>query len=1125
MSDDLKIRLKLLGEAESAIKALKDTEQATDGLEKETDQLGNTTEKTKKKTGDFSKKLLKVASAAAVVTGALAVIGLGKMVADTIKSATEISKLSTALNISAEDLTAWQFASEKVDVNAEKMADVFKDLNDRVGDYAVTGAGPLVDVMEQTNLQIEDLIQLSPDKQLLKIYDALDKIDGITHAEKTFYLEALAGDASKLIPLLENGGEKFKELEERAQNLGIIMTDMDVSRLQVINNEWKQQGDLIGGVSNMITNGLAPVIHGALGNVNDLSDGWLGLGITSNDVTSIIINVMGDAIDIITGIETALKLAEIAYLTLGEVGTGALLSLGDIGAQLANKTLGAIVRSIGEAIGAFREMAKTSAGILSVVPGMQAIGVALKLVGNSSDKTIKDLKDYKITVESISNSHKQFADDLIFAKDELDDLISGPSGVEKARSKYNEWSASLDKSAKALQKNRDKTNKSAHSNRVLGTELKELIASQGKSTTKRKADTIAISEQQKALNALHKSFNDEIQALTLSGLKLNLTERQYYKSTLAVRGFTDEMIESSLALWDQNKALSVNQKSQKEFAKTQEEIAQAQARSVEELSDTMDSWFNNLFENGTSAFDDLWDSAQSFFRNLAAQMARKWVLQLVGVGSASVGGVAQAGGLGGAGGGTGSIGSLLTGNSIGTSFSQFGGTLDGLFGGGNIFGAAGGGGFAASNAGFGLAGLGGALFGSMLGGKGSEGGSIGAMIGNAILPGLGGVIGAGLGGLVGSLFGGKKTVTADFQSFDNRDHAYGGWSGDGIKRNTTGKSFWRESDLSDGFGLLSRNYGGETVALNRDDKGQIEGVMAALDSFVELDNVIASFLTDEEKKQAKANLDNFEGDGLDIETLTTERLSAIFDAMPEELAKLVDLNGPIEDVVAEISELSVINDTLLPTMKDMGFEFDETNSYAIATVHGLAEAKGGLNAFANSLSAFYSVSQNYAGDIEALKFRLLEDDEARYDYLKAQSDELVSQLQTATDIDTITSLSEQIRLLTNQGVGLLTEDQIQGGMGQEQVDFFEQTQQLSNDRLQSAIDKQGDAVGANAQTQDIAAKSLENSAGIFGSAAKAIMESAAVINSAAGSMTTAASTPQNITVTVQQAVGSELGLA
>ena len=41
----------------------------------------------------------------------------------------------------------------------------------------------------------------------------------------TFYMEAIANDATLLAPLLDNNGQKLKEYAKQAHDLGVIMSD------------------------------------------------------------------------------------------------------------------------------------------------------------------------------------------------------------------------------------------------------------------------------------------------------------------------------------------------------------------------------------------------------------------------------------------------------------------------------------------------------------------------------------------------------------------------------------------------------------------------------------------------------------------------------------------------------------------------------------------------------------------------------------------------------------------------------------------------------------------------------------------------------------------------------------
>ena len=102
------------------------------------------------------------------------------------------------------------------------------------------------------------------------------------------------------------------------------------------------------------------------------------------------------------------------------------------------------------------------------------------------------------------------------------------------------------------------------------------------------------------------------------------------------------------------------------------------------MADTAAGFFEDLFQNGRSAFSRLWDQAKSFFAKLAAQLLVKWVLNI----DVSGGGVMGALGsiLGGSSGGGGLIGNLL-GGLLGGGGSG-GGLLTSLVGPGSWLGSA-----------------------------------------------------------------------------------------------------------------------------------------------------------------------------------------------------------------------------------------------------------------------------------------------------------------------------------------------------------------------------------------------------------------------------------------------------
>ena len=127
---------------------------------------------------------------AAAVTAGLAVGTAGfQLLKSTSKQIAETDRWAKSLQLSTQELLAWQFAAEKAGVSGDQMADIFKDIGDKIGDAVLNKSGEAVDALNALGLSAEKLSKVSPDKQLLAIGESLGKIG--TNSEKTTILESL----------------------------------------------------------------------------------------------------------------------------------------------------------------------------------------------------------------------------------------------------------------------------------------------------------------------------------------------------------------------------------------------------------------------------------------------------------------------------------------------------------------------------------------------------------------------------------------------------------------------------------------------------------------------------------------------------------------------------------------------------------------------------------------------------------------------------------------------------------------------------------------------------------------------------------------------------------------------
>ncbi|HII3257407.1 TPA: phage tail tape measure protein [Citrobacter amalonaticus] len=207
------------------------------------------------------------ASAAAVGVG---VAGYN-LLKNTSKQITESDRWAKSLNMSTQSLLSWQYAAEKAGVSGDQMADIFKDIGDKIGDAVLNKSGEAVDALDALGLSAKKLSGESPDKQLLAISDALSKIK--TNAEKTTILESLGNDLSKLLPLLDQGGDKLQKYLKAAKDFGVAPDDADIENLVKVNSIFEDMETQINGVKIELATGLAKVDLSTLQkSISDMGD-------------------------------------------------------------------------------------------------------------------------------------------------------------------------------------------------------------------------------------------------------------------------------------------------------------------------------------------------------------------------------------------------------------------------------------------------------------------------------------------------------------------------------------------------------------------------------------------------------------------------------------------------------------------------------------------------------------------------------------------------------------------------------------------------------------------------------------------------------------------------------------
>lgn len=205
--------------------------------------------------------------------GADAVRSLFDMTAHTLKAGAEITNLANVANAGTSEFQKYAAGAKLVGIEQEKLADIFKDVNDKVGDFLNTGGGALADfftnIAPKIGVTADDFRNLSGPQALGLYVQSLQKAN-VSQADMTFYMEAIASDATALTPLLLNNAEGFKTLGDAAEASGAILDEKTIRAANELQAATWLIEQSVTGLKNQIAAQLLPAL-------SDMAVGLLGV--------------------------------------------------------------------------------------------------------------------------------------------------------------------------------------------------------------------------------------------------------------------------------------------------------------------------------------------------------------------------------------------------------------------------------------------------------------------------------------------------------------------------------------------------------------------------------------------------------------------------------------------------------------------------------------------------------------------------------------------------------------------------------------------------------------------------------------------------------------------------------
>lgn len=265
------------------------------------------------------------------------------LVGKTINAADEIGRLAQLSNTSVESFQKMAFGAQAVGIQQDKLADIFKDTQDKVGDFLQTGGGALADFFEniapKVGVTADQFRRLSGPDALQLYVSSLEKAN-LSQSDMIFYLEAIASDSSLLLPLLQDNGRAMQEFGSQAERTGSIMSGDLVNASKEFQQNLRLMKAQVDGLGVSLANQVLPFLNDLARELKTVSVNFNLVELAGNGFKVLMQTVL------VLGANVAFVLQGIGRELGGLAAQAAALARGDIGGA---REIGRLMREDAEA--------------------------------------------------------------------------------------------------------------------------------------------------------------------------------------------------------------------------------------------------------------------------------------------------------------------------------------------------------------------------------------------------------------------------------------------------------------------------------------------------------------------------------------------------------------------------------------------------------------------------------------------------------------------------------------------------------------------------------------------------------------------------------------------------------
>lgn len=196
--------------------------------------------------------------AAMTAAGAAVTAFAASSIRDFASAGDEVQKMAARTGFSTESLSELRHAAELSGTSLDSVEKASKKLSTVIFE-AAQGTETYVDTLGFLGLRYEDLENLTPEEQFLKVSYALAGVQD--EAMRAALAQEVFGRAgTQLLPMLAGGVNGLNQMREEAHRLGIVFDDAAANRAAHFNDAMHRLGQSFQGFKYVVAEALIPTL-------------------------------------------------------------------------------------------------------------------------------------------------------------------------------------------------------------------------------------------------------------------------------------------------------------------------------------------------------------------------------------------------------------------------------------------------------------------------------------------------------------------------------------------------------------------------------------------------------------------------------------------------------------------------------------------------------------------------------------------------------------------------------------------------------------------------------------------------------------------------------------------------